>query len=316
VKNVGSSGNQDGIKLSGVIGFHLNRVQVLGWGETGTAVDLVGCHNGLIENSFFKNNSIVDGHGVRPKGGTKGLVIRANRFETAGERPIQFGGSTERVYFRPQPAGVYEAQDIVAEGNVIIGSPSATAYANNIDNSVFHHNFIYRPTKWVRRILHDDSGDKNKIQKGAFTDNVVVWQQGDVSVFENLSVNAKIDQFVSARNTWFNETNPAHSRPETSVKELEPILGQDPGLDVDKPVVWPFDWGIWVVNATAFKKNIDFVEGKSYRIAVPTNKSAVFDPRLAYPLIGDWELKPIAELILVMADYSQIILIADNADSG
>lgn len=315
VRDVGSTGNQDAIKLSGVIGFHLDRVQVIGWGERGSAVDMVGCHQGLIENSFFRNDSTSAGSGVRPKGGTTDVTIRANRFEDAGERPIQFGGSTDLPFFRPQPPGRVEADRIVAEGNVIIGSPTATSYVNVDGGASFHHNFVYRPEKWVLRILFENSSPGFVATRaGSFTDNVIVWQQGGLSRFVNIGPGTSPESFEFARNTWFNETDPNRSTPDLPAAEVDAIIGQDPEFDVDAAVEWQFSWGLWAVNATARSTASELEHWQGYRIARPQDDDATFDPRLDNPLQGDWELQPLTGSSVDLAPYSQAILLTQAAD--
>jgi hypothetical protein len=50
VADIGPQGNHDAIKLSGVDDFVVRDCTVEGWG--GQAVDMVGCHQGLIEKQF------------------------------------------------------------------------------------------------------------------------------------------------------------------------------------------------------------------------------------------------------------------------
>jgi hypothetical protein len=51
IENIGPKGNVDALKMSGVEHFILRDLHIEGWG--GSAVDLVGCRNGVIENSRF-----------------------------------------------------------------------------------------------------------------------------------------------------------------------------------------------------------------------------------------------------------------------
>ena len=126
VQNIGAAGgNHDGIKLSGVDQFHIDRVRILDWGDGGSAIDMVGSHQGLIENSLFQRSApSTSGTGIQQKGGTSEIIVRANRFVQAGDRAINMGGSTGLQFFRPQPPGSVEADNLIAEGNVITGSLS------------------------------------------------------------------------------------------------------------------------------------------------------------------------------------------------
>src|SRR4029078_4044495 len=70
VRDIVTAGNHDGIKLSGVNDFLIEHVRVLNGGTGGSAVDMVGCHRGLIQNSSFTHtNTANGGTTLQPKGG-------------------------------------------------------------------------------------------------------------------------------------------------------------------------------------------------------------------------------------------------------
>ncbi|MBI4626694.1 MAG: hypothetical protein HY736_26175 [Verrucomicrobia bacterium] len=46
VRDVGSGGNQDGIKLSGLADFRVEAYTIERWGGGGSGIDMVGCHRG------------------------------------------------------------------------------------------------------------------------------------------------------------------------------------------------------------------------------------------------------------------------------
>ena len=103
VMDIGPEGNRDGIKLSGVDDFIVRNCIVERWGTEGSAIDMVGCHRGIIEGCIFRYEDDVGSSGVQVKGGSSDIVIRRNRFEHAGGRAVNIGGSTDLQYFRPQP---------------------------------------------------------------------------------------------------------------------------------------------------------------------------------------------------------------------
>ena len=51
IENVGPTGNRDGLKLSGLDDFAVRNCRLSGWG--GSAIDMVGCHGGVIEGCEF-----------------------------------------------------------------------------------------------------------------------------------------------------------------------------------------------------------------------------------------------------------------------
>ncbi|MEQ8835228.1 MAG: right-handed parallel beta-helix repeat-containing protein, partial [Lacipirellulaceae bacterium] len=160
-RDVGSTGNHDGVKLSGVRDFLLDQVEVFDWGEGGSAVDMVGSHRGLIQNSYFRDTDANAASGIRPKGGSKDITIRANRIElpSGAGRAIQAGGSTGPQFFRfIDGDSDYEADSIIAEGNVVLGAASSFSFVN-IDGGLFHHNYAERPDRWNVRILNENQGN-------------------------------------------------------------------------------------------------------------------------------------------------------------
>jgi len=307
VTGTSSSGNHDGIKVSGLYGFHFDHVRVETWG--GSAIDMVGCHNGLIENSYFADPSDNGSTGVRCKGGTSDVVIRANRLVGASDRAIAIGGSTGLQYFRPQPPGTVEADNILAEGNVVIGSEASVAYINIDGGAVVRRNFVYRPEHWLIRILKENNNPGFvDTAGGEFTDNVVVWREGDIGYyFVNVGSNTDPGSFVYARNRWYNETNPGNSYPNLQATQTDSTYGVNPGLDVDQIVPWGFDWGQWLVNAVDADNSIAVADPSSLRLATP-GEGAGMDFDLPYPLVGDWTFS-MAPASVEMEAYSQAILI-------
>ncbi|MEN1678659.1 MAG: right-handed parallel beta-helix repeat-containing protein [Planctomycetota bacterium] len=318
VRDLATAGNRDGIKLSGVTGFLIDGVAVENWGTGGSAIDPVGSHNGVIQNSLFRHTT-AGSSGVRPKGGSKGIVIRANRFEMADAgRAIQAGGSTGAEFFRfiDGDSG-YEAAEVSAYGNVVIGASSAFSYAN-IDGGQFHHNRIERPQDWTVRILNENQGlPIVDTQNGVFTDNVVVFN--DTASEWNRAVNIGPEtlpaSFEFARNQWFNLANPtpAGSTPNLPVAEPGGVYGVPPEFTVDEPIVWDFPWGKWVVNATEQPAGVAGEVANGRRLA---SGDGGFAPLLNEPLSGAWTLSD-PPPVLNLAPFSQAILIdADAFNSG
>ena len=53
VKDIVNSGNHDAIKMAGVEDFLIDGARVENWGDDGSAIDFVGCRNGLVQNSLL-----------------------------------------------------------------------------------------------------------------------------------------------------------------------------------------------------------------------------------------------------------------------
>jgi hypothetical protein len=225
-------GGTNGIKMAGVDDFHIDSCTVDRWG--GCAIDLVGCHRGLIENCKFTNGQ---GLGVQAKGASLDVTVRRCSFKDYGGRGINIGGSTGIPYFRPPleafPSGLrYEAKNIVVEGCTFQGGGAPVAFVG-CDTSVFRFNTIDRPQQWAMRILQETSTpDFLPSRNGRFEDNLVVfqsahWFEGGVNIGPGTAPNT----FRFARNWWFCEDNPSRSQPTLPSTEYGSNSGKDPILD-------------------------------------------------------------------------------------
>jgi hypothetical protein len=228
VYDVGSRGNHDGIKLSGLIDFRVENCVIERWGRSGSGIDMVGCRTGLIEGCRFQHDgSQAASNGVQAKGGSEDVMIRRCRFEDAGQRGVNLGGSTGLPYFRPEPAG-FEARRISVERCVFTGGMCAVAFVGSTDCS-FRFNTIRQPTKWMARILQENrQGEFVPCQTGSLTDNLIVFQAEQVRVAVNVGPGTKPQSFTFARNAWFAEDGPNRSRLSLPVKETDGIYGMDP----------------------------------------------------------------------------------------
>ena len=233
VRDIGPRGNRDGIKLSGVDDFLVRGCTVERWGSGGSAVDMVGCHRGLFAGCELRHRPRGAATGIQTKGGSSDVVVYRCRFEHAGTRAINLGGSTGLPYFRPRDAR-YEARRVVAVGNTFVGSLAPVAFATSVDCEACY-NTLYRPRKWVFRILQEQRvGPRfGPCRTGVFRRNLVVWRRGDVEVAVNVGPNTEPTTFRAADNWWYCEDAPARSRLRLAVAETGAVVGRDPGLKVD-----------------------------------------------------------------------------------
>ncbi len=233
------SGNHDAIKLSGVRDFEIVDCVLERWGAvSGSGVDMVGCQRGKIERCVFRHQpdtASAANTGVQAKGGTHAVVIRRCRFEHAGGRAVNIGGSTGLKFFRPPldqwTGDRWEARAITVEGNTFVGSASPVAFVG-VDGAVVRFNTIYMPGKWALRILQENTSPGFVYcRNGAFTDNIVVfrsdrWGEGGC----NIGRGTLSETFRFARNLWFCVDAPGKSRPRLPSVEADGIYGVDPML--------------------------------------------------------------------------------------
>jgi hypothetical protein len=228
VRDIGPTGNRDGIKLSGVRDFRVENCTILRWGDGGSGIDMVGCHNGLITGSLFAHTDNIGGNGVQAKGGSTWIVVRGNRFEHAGARAVQIGGSTGLQFFRPQPPAGYEAKDVTVERNVFIGARAAVAFVN-VDGSVFRFNTVYRPSWYAIRILQETTAPGFvPSRNGVITDNIFAFRSDEMAGAVNVGPSTAPATFQFARNWWYCINNPSQSTPALPAPEVGGTYGIDP----------------------------------------------------------------------------------------
>lgn len=236
VRDVGPDGNRDGTKLSGVVDFRVAGCTLERWGRGGSGIDLVGCRRGAIERTVFRHGPEArEASGVQAKGGTREVAIRRCRFELAGARAINAGGSTGLAYFRPPLAAwtgdKYEAAALVIEGNTFIGGDAAVAFVG-IDGAAFRFNTVYVPNRWWARILQETREPGFVLaRRGVIAHNLIAfrsdrWSEGGV----NVGSNTEPTSFRFEGNAWTCLDAPARTRAlvRLPVSETDGRYGDDP----------------------------------------------------------------------------------------
>jgi hypothetical protein len=238
VHDVGGTGNQDCLKLSGV-----NRYWVLtstfercGGGGSGSGIDHVGCHDGLLAGNMFRDMS---GNAVQAKGGSERIEIRGNRIVNGGGRALNMGGSTGDEFFRrPLSAAApnFEARDIRAVANILEGSTASIAFVGCVD-CLAANNTIVDPERWIFRILQEttthDGFEFLPAAAGYVANNLVYFERGALSTDVNVGPNTEPSTFHFENNLWYAWDAPAQSTPSLPGTELGSIVGEDPGFLTD-----------------------------------------------------------------------------------
>lgn len=201
IRDIGPKGNSDGLKLSGVERFHIENCQVEKWGDSGSAIDMVGCHDGVVEGCHFRDARGRQANAVQAKGGSREITIRGCKFVQCGGRGVNAGGSTGADYFRPKNAP-YEAKQITIEDCTFIGGDAAMAFVG-VDGATARHNTIYCPGKWAIRILQENQ-DAKLARCGNVTleNNLFVFRASEVSTAINIGPHTAAETFTFSHNVW------------------------------------------------------------------------------------------------------------------
>jgi len=230
VAEIGPKGNHDGIKLSGADDLVVRGCTFDGWG--GQAIDMVGCHRGLIEACTFRGKAgFNQDTGPQAKGGSSQIVIRDCTFANAAQRGVNIGGSTSLRVFRPQGAK-YEAKDITVEGCRFVGGQAPVAFVG-VDGAVVRYNTIYHPDKWVLRILQETTEPGFvACRNGRFERNLIVFRRDRLQTAVNIGPHTDPGSFVFRENFWYCDDQPARSRPDLPTREEGGLYGVDPKLAI------------------------------------------------------------------------------------
>jgi hypothetical protein len=229
VRDIGSDANHDGLKLSGLDDFAIEDCTVERWGKRGSAIDMVGCHNGSLSGCTIREGDAMNANGVQMKGGSRDISLRQCRFENAGGRAVNIGGSTGLPYFRPKPQG-YEAKDITVEDCTFLGSMAPIAFVG-VDGALVHHNTFYRPTRWLLRILQENQDEKfTPCRNGRFENNIVAFRVGEVATAVNIGAGTSPETFEFAGNHWYCEDRPVLTQRLVQLPTVEKdgAFGEDP----------------------------------------------------------------------------------------
>lgn len=242
IYNIGTGGNQDCLKLSGLENFIVKDSYFHDGSAGGSGIDMVGCHDGIIMNNEFND---LGSNFIQAKGGTEDITIHGNLMVTADARGVNMGGSTGFVYFRPPVADMdepYEAKHIRVTSNIFIDPNSAFGYVG-CDECLAANNLIYRPRTWIFRILQEtttlDGYDFVPSRRGEFVNNIIVFRQSDVTTLVNIGPNTQAETFRMASNLWYVEDNSNYNYNFDSrlADEVNPVHNVDPLLDFNNLVL-------------------------------------------------------------------------------
>lgn len=233
----GPEGNRDGIKLSGLDNFTVERCRVEAWGSSGSGIDMVGCHDGVISLSTFERDAAgyakaMMSNGVQMKGGSARVSVQRCRFIRAGGRGVNLGGSTGAPYMRPADTDA-EARDLTVEDCYFEGLMAPVCFVG-ADGAKVMHNTIVNPGKWVLRILQENRSTAfTPCRKGVFTDNIIVYQSGSLGEAVNTGSGTEPATFIFGRNVWFSQDRPSASQRQIRLPSREDHgeHGKDPKLD-------------------------------------------------------------------------------------
>ncbi len=227
VRDIGTGGNNDCIKLSGLDDYFVLDSRALRC-NSGDAIDHVGCHRGFIHGCAFSDSS---GGGIQMKGGSSDILVHGNTFTDIAARAINAGGSTGLPYFRPVDAP-YEAARLRVEANIFVRTGEAAVAFVGCDACVFANNDVVQPWHWVARILQETVDARFVPSRdGLFVNNLIVFATADLSTFVNVGPDTAPETFTFGNNLWYATDDPTFSGPTLTdgiPAETGSVIQQDP----------------------------------------------------------------------------------------
>ena len=229
-RDIGSGGNNDCLKMSGVDDFYIENSEFQDC-DMGEAIDMVGCHDGVITGNHFHD---VAQNAVQTKGGSSDIVIHGNWFVDIPFRAVNAGGSTNELYFRPANAP-YEAQNITIVANVFVRTGQSAVVFSGCVGCTATNNTLIEPSGSVFWAV-EANRSKGPGRDGQFVNNIVVFNESDLSTFSFFNTDGLplIDTYFIDANLWFSQDNSAFSEVPNGYgfpMGSNAIVQQDPLLD-------------------------------------------------------------------------------------
>ena len=229
IHNIGSGGNQDNFKFSGLNNYYVYDCEA-SFGGTGdsSGIDQVGCHNALITRNYFHDQG---GNAFQFKGGSFDAVITQNLLVECGERAVIMGGTTDLELFRPSLSATavnHEAVNIYTYSNVIIGTLAPFAFVS-ARNCYAINNTVISPGYFLFRILQE--GGVDGACRGNTVANNIFYYGNEVQEHINIGRNTEPETFVVKNNLFYNYDAPSSRFEIPDMMNFEnSIFGVNPGF--------------------------------------------------------------------------------------
>ena len=212
------------LTMMGVDDFEIKNCQFLGDADCG-GLSLQGCHRGSIKGCYIEK---VKGNAIAVSGGSQQVLIEANMIKDCTDRSLVIGGQTAAQYLRPQNS-TFEASDIKAHSNVIVGSRCPITYMVAEKADVVN-NTIINPGQYVIAITQNSIQNETYIKCGnsSFVNNIVYRANG-LTLDCLVGPGTDNQSFTFSNNLWYNYEKKNWNGPK-GIPVLEPdiIIGKDP----------------------------------------------------------------------------------------
>jgi hypothetical protein len=236
VHDIGTGGNNDCIKVSGINDLAIYDSRIERCGSGGSGIDHVGCHRSIIARNTFDGAMAT---AVQAKGGSTDIDIRQNRIRISGQRAINLGGSTDLNLFRPPLSTTVpnaEARRVRAYANLITGlTDQATAFAFvGCVDCLAAYNLVRGTPRFGLRILQETASTGTGFpfepaNNGRVIANSFVFEAGSFAAAVNVGSDTEASSFTFAANLWHATDDATLSTPDLPTPETGSVIGQGTG---------------------------------------------------------------------------------------
>lgn len=208
VLKTGPEGRRHAIELRGLRDVRIIDCKFEGWG--GSALEIVGCHNVLVEKcKFMELEDFSQYHAIQIRAGSTRVNITNCQFDVDCEGVVSIGAVSRRNDFCPsiptnaKALSQYEARHVQLQHCTFNKGmfPIAMLHA---DDCLIRNNTFIRPRSAVLGVTHiTDVSVVAVANRGIFGGNLIVWEPGDITRYIYFSQRIDKTTFAIEQNLWW-----------------------------------------------------------------------------------------------------------------
>ncbi|MFK7960001.1 MAG: hypothetical protein AB8G96_05690 [Phycisphaerales bacterium] len=237
IEDVGERAGRHGVRIVHGNSIRMREVTVHGW--TGSAVELVGCHDVIIERCVFEGRDRGEMIGLRLRAGTADAVVRRTVMARTGRGGIVLGGRSRdhehRMLARYADDGVrWEVAGITLDQVAVTDCEVGLTLLGLVDGS-FNRMSIVDPTRAFMRFGRPQENDSVPSIRNAAIDTSLFFATGADVVPGEYGAGASADGLSLGGNLWWRSG--AEWTPETDFPGYDSLpqrTNLDPELDAEQ----------------------------------------------------------------------------------
>lgn len=235
IEDVGERAGRHGIRIVHGNRVRLREVTVRGW--TGSGIELVGCHDAIIERGVLEGRNRGEMIGIRLRGGTADAIVRRTVMLNPGRGGVVLGGRTRESEYRGMER--YASDDVrweVAGPTLdqvsVIGSEVGLTLLGVVDGS-FSRLSIIDPTRSFLRLGRPlEDGSVPAVTNAAIDASLFHAAAGTDPALGEIASGATAEGLSLSNNLWWRVDDPW--APETDFPGFDSLPQRtdiDPDLD-------------------------------------------------------------------------------------